>query len=86
MIEVQPLHPGGQTALDMAQRVAAFVGDARRSLDLALYDVRLPGEPGDLVAGALRDAAARGVAVRIAYNADHDERDSPRAPLTRRHS
>ena len=31
---------------------------ARRasSLDLALYDVRLPGEPGDVVAAALRDA------------------------------
>ena len=51
MIEVQPLYPGRQTALDMAQRVAAFVGDARRSLDLALYDVRLPGEPGDLGRG-----------------------------------
>ena len=82
MIEVQPLYPGRQTALDMAQRVAAFVGDARRSLDLALYDVRLPGEPGDLVAGALRDAAARGVAVRIAYNADHDERVFPPPPNT----
>jgi phosphatidylserine/phosphatidylglycerophosphate/cardiolipin synthase-like enzyme len=82
VIEVHPLHPGRQTALDMAQRVAAFVGEARRSLDLALYDVRLPGEPGDLVAGALRDAAARGVAVRIAYNADHDERVFPPPPDT----
>ena len=59
--------------------MAAFLGEARRSLDLALYDVRLPGEPGDVVAGALRDAAARGVAVRIAYNADHDERVFPPA-------
>ena len=82
MIEVQPLYPGRQTALDMAQRVAAFVGDARGSLDHALYDVRLPGDPGDLVAGALRDAAARGVAVRIAYNADHDERVFPPPPNT----
>jgi phosphatidylserine/phosphatidylglycerophosphate/cardiolipin synthase-like enzyme len=82
VIEIQPLHPGGQTALEMARRVAAFVGDAQRSLDLALYDVRLPGEPGDIVAGALRDAAARGVAVRIAYNADHDERVFPPPPET----
>ena len=37
----------------MAQRVAAFLGEARRSLDLALYDVRLPDEPGDIVAAAL---------------------------------
>ena len=72
MIEAHPLHPGRQQALEVAERVAAFLGQARRSLDLALYDVRLPGEAGDVVAGALRHAAARGVAVRIAYNADHD--------------
>jgi phosphatidylserine/phosphatidylglycerophosphate/cardiolipin synthase-like enzyme len=83
VIEVHLLHPGRQTDLDMAQRVAAFLGEARRSLDLALYDVRLPGEPGDIVAAALRDAAARGVAMRIAYNADHDERVFPPPPGTK---
>jgi phosphatidylserine/phosphatidylglycerophosphate/cardiolipin synthase-like enzyme len=82
-LEVHPLHPGGATALEVARRVAAFLGEARRTLDLALYDVRLPGEPGDIVAGALRDAAARGVAVRIAYNADHDERIFPPPPRTK---
>jgi phosphatidylserine/phosphatidylglycerophosphate/cardiolipin synthase-like enzyme len=82
VIEAIPLQPGGQTALELAQRVAAFVGEARESLLLALYDVRLPGEPGDVVAGALRDAAARGVAVRFAYNADHDERILPPPPRT----
>jgi phosphatidylserine/phosphatidylglycerophosphate/cardiolipin synthase-like enzyme len=83
VIEVVPLHPGGQTALDLAQRAAGFIRGAERTLDLALYDVRLPGEPGDVVAGALRDAAARGVAVRIAYNADHDERVFPPPPRTK---
>ncbi len=73
MIEALPLHPGGDP-LDMARRVAAFLGEARESLDLALYDVRLPGEPGDLVADALCAASERGVRVRIAYNADHPER------------
>jgi phosphatidylserine/phosphatidylglycerophosphate/cardiolipin synthase-like enzyme len=82
VIDIYPLHPGRQTDLEMAQRVAAFLGDAQQSLDLALYDVRLPGEPGDVVAAALRDAAARGVAVRIAYNADHDERIFPPPPGT----
>ena len=62
--------------------MAAFLARRSATLDLALYDVRLPGEPGDLVAGALRDAAARGVAVRIAYNADHDERVFPPPPRT----
>jgi phosphatidylserine/phosphatidylglycerophosphate/cardiolipin synthase-like enzyme len=73
VIEALPLHPGGDP-LEMARRVAAFLGEARASLDLALYDVRLPGEPGDVVADALREAAERGVRVRIAYNADHPER------------
>ena len=82
MIELFPLHPGGQTALEMAQRASAFIAAAQRSLDLALYDVRLPGEPGDVVAAALREAAGRGVAVRIAYNADHDERVFPPPPRT----
>jgi phosphatidylserine/phosphatidylglycerophosphate/cardiolipin synthase-like enzyme len=73
VIQALPVHPGGET-MDMARRVADFLGEARESLDLALYDVRLPGEPGDLVADALCGAAERGVRVRIAYNADHPER------------
>jgi phosphatidylserine/phosphatidylglycerophosphate/cardiolipin synthase-like enzyme len=83
VIEAHPLKPGGQTAEEIAKRVVAFLAQARSTLDLALYDIRLPGEPGDLVAGALRDAAARGVTVRLAYNADHDEREIPPPPSTK---
>jgi phosphatidylserine/phosphatidylglycerophosphate/cardiolipin synthase-like enzyme len=83
VIEAHPLQANGQTALELANRVAAFLGEARRSLDLALYDVRLPGEPGDVVSAALREAAHRGVVVRIAYNADHDERIFPPPPRTK---
>jgi phosphatidylserine/phosphatidylglycerophosphate/cardiolipin synthase-like enzyme len=83
VIEVHTLEPGAQTALDMAGRVAGFLDEARHSLNLALYDLRLPDEPGDVVAESLRSAAARGVAVRIAYNADHDERVFPPPPRTR---
>ncbi|HEU0023007.1 MAG TPA: hypothetical protein VFQ12_00150, partial [Thermoleophilaceae bacterium] len=81
-LELHELSPGAQSVDEMARRVAGFLSEARRSLDLALYDVRLPGPAGDLVAGTLRDAAARGVAVRIAYNADHDERQFPPPPST----
>ena len=73
MIEATPRHPGGDP-LEMARRISAFLGEATRSLNLALYDIRLPGEAGDVVAAALRDAHDRGVKVRIAYNADHPER------------
>ena len=83
MIEADPLHPGGDP-LEMAHRIAAFLAEARESLDLALYDVRLPGEPGDVVAAALRAANERGVRVRIAYNMDHPERLTfPPPPQTR---
>src|ERR687897_3287322 len=51
---------------------------------MALYDIRLPGEPGDVVADALRAATERGVQVRIAYNAEHPERlFFPPPPSTR---
>ena len=82
-LDAVPLHPGAQSALDVARRVEAFVAPAERTLDLALYDVRLPGDAGDVVAAALREAAERGVAVRIAYNADHDERIFPPPPRTK---
>jgi phosphatidylserine/phosphatidylglycerophosphate/cardiolipin synthase-like enzyme len=50
--------------------VAAFVADARETLDLALYDVRLPDPMGSIVADELRAAQGRGVRVRLAYNVD----------------
>src|SRR4051794_5380672 len=78
-MELTTLTDGGQRAEDVAARLVAFLEPARRSLDLALYDVRLPGPVGDAVAGALRAAAARGVQVRIAFNEAYrgDASDSP---------
>src|SRR5436190_3225256 len=69
-MEVHELTDGGQTAESIAELVAGFLRPAKRTLELALYDIRLPGEPGDLVAGELRAAAARGVRVRLLYNVD----------------
>ena len=70
MLDVRTHTDGGQTAEAVAERLAAWLGAAQRTLDLALYDVRLPDAPGDRVAGAIREAAARGVDVRIAFNQD----------------
>jgi phosphatidylserine/phosphatidylglycerophosphate/cardiolipin synthase-like enzyme len=78
VIDVATLTDGGQRAEDVAARLVEWLGAAQRSLDLALYDVRLPGAVGDAVAGALRSAAARGVQVRIAFNEDDAP---PRKPL-----
>src|SRR5215207_3674081 len=70
MLDVRTHTDGGQTAEAVAERVVAWLGAARRTLDLALYDVRLPDAVGDRVASAIKDAAARGVEVRIAFNQD----------------
>jgi phosphatidylserine/phosphatidylglycerophosphate/cardiolipin synthase-like enzyme len=69
-MDVYELTDGGQTADQVAAHVVDFVRQAKRSLDLALYDLRLPGSPGDAVAAALRDASGRGVEVRLLYNVD----------------
>jgi phosphatidylserine/phosphatidylglycerophosphate/cardiolipin synthase-like enzyme len=50
------------------------VAEARTSLEIAIYDIRLPDPLAATVRSALTDAAARGVAVRLAYNLDDDHR------------
>jgi phosphatidylserine/phosphatidylglycerophosphate/cardiolipin synthase-like enzyme len=70
VVDVRTHTDGGQSADAVAERLTAWLGSARRTLDLALYDVRLPGDVGDRVAGAIKAAAKRGVRVRIAYNQD----------------
>lgn len=69
-IRFTKLTDGGQAAETIAADVIEFVDAAQHTLDIALYDVRLPGQVGDSVAESIRAAAARGVAVRIAFNAD----------------
>jgi phosphatidylserine/phosphatidylglycerophosphate/cardiolipin synthase-like enzyme len=70
-IRTHTLTDGGQQPLEVAREVAAFLAPAKRSLDLAQYDFHLGPETAAVVTGALRDAAARGVAVRIMYDVDH---------------
>jgi phosphatidylserine/phosphatidylglycerophosphate/cardiolipin synthase-like enzyme len=83
VIEQRTLVDGGQTAESIAERLVGWLEQARRSLDIALYDVRLPGAVGDAVADAIRAAAARGVAVRIAFNQDGDRAVKPLPPPPR---
>ncbi|MGH3105074.1 MAG: phospholipase D-like domain-containing protein [Gaiellaceae bacterium] len=71
MLEVHTLTDGGATPLETARVVAGFLGEARRSLDLAHYDFHLQAETAAVVGGAIVEAAARGVAVRMLYNVDH---------------
>ncbi len=67
------LAQGEQTATTTAQKLAAFIGEARQSLDFATYDFRLTGASLTTVAAALRERANVGVRIRIAYDADKPE-------------
>ncbi|HEY2544052.1 MAG TPA: phosphatidylserine/phosphatidylglycerophosphate/cardiolipin synthase family protein [Gaiellaceae bacterium] len=70
-MEVRTLTDGGQPAADTANALAAFIGSAQQSLDIAVYDLHLPDDLVAIVGGALRAAHDRGIAVRLAYNVDH---------------
>ena len=70
-VELMTLTDGGQPAARVAGQIAAFLHDARQTLDLALYDVRLETEAGALVLASLLAAHQRGVRVRLLYNVDH---------------
>jgi phosphatidylserine/phosphatidylglycerophosphate/cardiolipin synthase-like enzyme len=69
-IDVFTLTDGGQAADDVARRVAGFLHRAQSTLELALYDIRLPDPTGSIVADEFRAASARGVATRLLYNVD----------------
>ncbi|HEX5246064.1 MAG TPA: phospholipase D-like domain-containing protein [Gaiellaceae bacterium] len=70
-MEVRTLTDGGQPAVDTANALAEFVAAAQHTLDIAVYDLHLPDDLVAIVGGALRAAAARGVALRLAYNVDY---------------
>ncbi len=82
-VQARTLIDGEQTAEAIASELIGFLGIAHRTLDLALYDLRLPGPVGDAVADALRAAQERGVTVRIAYNDDRHDRRHPLPPPPR---
>ncbi len=70
-IELRTLSDGGQAPPEIAREVAAFLGGAEKSLDLALYDVRFETDAGALVLATLLSAQQRGVTIRLVYNIDH---------------
>jgi len=61
---LETLTEGGQRPEDVGMRIAEWIAKTQRTLDLALYSVHVPGPVGDRVMAAVRDASARGVAVR----------------------
>ena len=53
---------------DVANRIANFIGDAKSTIDIAIYDFRLRDEAATIVADGLRALARKGVHVRIIYD------------------
>ena len=55
----------------VAQRVAAFLDGATKSLDVAIYDLRLEDSPGNTLLNSFESAVKRGVVTRLMFNQDH---------------
>jgi len=65
------LTDGGQKADDIALRIASFIDGAQKSLDIAIYDLRLEDSPSATLFTSFQAAVKRGVAVRLMFNQDH---------------
>jgi phosphatidylserine/phosphatidylglycerophosphate/cardiolipin synthase-like enzyme len=64
-----------QTAHDVMARLTAFIRATQRTLDFAIYDMRLSGPLHAQLAAALRERADAGVQIRFCYDGD-----KPRQP------
>jgi phosphatidylserine/phosphatidylglycerophosphate/cardiolipin synthase-like enzyme len=74
LIELHTLTDGGQPALDVARTLAGFLEGANRTLDIAIYDIRLENGTDDILRDALVGRHERGVGVRLLYNLDRPDR------------
>jgi phosphatidylserine/phosphatidylglycerophosphate/cardiolipin synthase-like enzyme len=74
-IDVTFLEQGGQPAAQIPALLADFLSAARSTLHLAVYDFRLSDAVAEPVVRALRERAAAGVEVRIAYDAGKPHAD-----------
>lgn len=80
-VEIDVLDPAPGRAEPVADRLAAWISEARTSLDAAIYDFEARAGSSARVAAALERAAARGVRVRVAFNVTRVRRAAaPRPP------
>jgi phosphatidylserine/phosphatidylglycerophosphate/cardiolipin synthase-like enzyme len=68
-IEVFFVCEGCQTDIEIAKRLAAFLSQARETLDITAYSFSLCPESKAIVLAALQERAQAGVNIRIAYDA-----------------
>jgi phosphatidylserine/phosphatidylglycerophosphate/cardiolipin synthase-like enzyme len=55
----------------VAHRIAGFIDGATKSVDVAIYDLRLEQSPATTLLDSFSAAVKRGVAVRLMFNQDH---------------
>ena len=75
VFEIDFLTDGGQTAESVSAALVAFIAAATRTIDIAIYDFHAREGASARVADALEAAAARGVAVRVAFNVERPRQD-----------
>jgi phosphatidylserine/phosphatidylglycerophosphate/cardiolipin synthase-like enzyme len=63
--------------IEVANRIAKFISEARTTLDIAIYDFRLGDEAAAIIVGALRERAKNKVAIRIIYDATTEPNGDP---------
>jgi phosphatidylserine/phosphatidylglycerophosphate/cardiolipin synthase-like enzyme len=73
LLAVRTVTDGGQRAEQVAGWIADYLGGAERTLDIALYDLRVDGEAERIVFAAMGSAIERGIACRLVYNVDHEQ-------------
>src|SRR5262249_16121139 len=86
-VTIRTLTDGGQTAVDIASEIAAFIDGAQRTLELAQYDFELGAQTSPMIANPIppplspavgprpRGAPSRAAPTRLLHNVD------PRKPI-----
>ena len=73
-VEVHELVDGAQPPEAVAGWLAQFLAGAQHTLEIAIYDIKLPPELTAVLARAFTVVNARGVRSRLVYNVDHPAR------------
>jgi phosphatidylserine/phosphatidylglycerophosphate/cardiolipin synthase-like enzyme len=75
------LEDGGQQAPEVAAQVAAFIQEAERTLDVAIYDFEAREGAPTAIGDALEAASARGVEIRVVFNMERCDNPADSRPM-----
>jgi phosphatidylserine/phosphatidylglycerophosphate/cardiolipin synthase-like enzyme len=75
------LEDGGQPAPEVAAQVAAFIQEAERTLDVAIYDFEAREGAPTAIGDALEAANTRGVEIRVVFNMERCDNPADSRPM-----